>query len=65
MGDRKGALREARLAVFAAAEETAALEVLESWLDRPNEIFVRTKVQRELRALDASRRQAPSVEELL
>jgi tetratricopeptide (TPR) repeat protein len=65
MDDRDGALREAKLAVFASPRETPALELLEFWLDRPDEIFVRTKVQSQLRALDGTRGQPPTVAELV
>jgi tetratricopeptide (TPR) repeat protein len=65
MGDRDGALREARLAAFAAPRETVAFAILEEWLDQPDEIFEQAHVQRELHALDASRPGAPSPAQII
>ena len=65
MGDRDGALQEARLAAFTAPRGTAALDALEAWLDRPDEILEKTKVQRDLYALDKSRAPPPSAADLV
>ena len=65
IGDRKGALRLARLAAARDPESRLVWKTLTEWLDRPDEIFLRNEATRRLAELDSSAPKALSVKEIV
>ena len=63
--DRTEALRLARMAAYAAPNVTTSWEQLQTWLDRPDEVFLKAEVQAKLRTPGEEIQVTPAWQEIV